>query len=62
MHKGRFGYVANNFISRTPVDNSWEDDWSIFFAKRLKAQLDAAFSDKVQALLQSGGGRRRAIL
>jgi fructosamine-3-kinase len=49
VHKGRFGFVADNFLSRTPVANEWEDDWHVFFAQRLKAQLDLAFVDKVCA-------------
>ena len=48
VHKGRYGFVADNFLSRTPVVNEWESEWHVFFAQRLKGQLDFAFVDKVR--------------
>jgi protein-ribulosamine 3-kinase len=46
VHKGRFGFTINNFLALTPMDNTWTDKWPVFFAKRLQAQVDAAFKDK----------------
>jgi protein-ribulosamine 3-kinase len=46
VHKGRFGFTINNFLALTPMDNTWGDKWPVFFAKRLQAQVDAAFKNK----------------
>lgn len=49
VHQGRFGFGINNFLALTPQDNTWTPSWSDFFAKRLVAQVNAAFKDKPHA-------------
>eukprot|EP00960_Hanusia_phi_P045760 757416-Hanusia_phi.AAC.1 len=39
VHKGRFGFMVNNFHSRTPLDNTWTSTWTDFFTRRLTSQL-----------------------
>jgi fructosamine-3-kinase len=46
VHRGRFGFSVNNFLALTPMDNTWADSWPAFFARRLQAQVHAAFKDK----------------
>lgn len=46
VHEGRFGFPANNFLALTPMDNRWMTSWPKFFAKRLVAQVRAAYRDK----------------
>eukprot|EP00171_Calliarthron_tuberculosum_P002177 IDg2177t1 len=46
VHAGRFGFPANNFLALTPMDNTWMPSWPPFFAKRLAAQISAAFKNK----------------
>lgn len=47
VHLGRFGFTTNNYLALTPQDNSWMADWPSFFAKRLTAQVNAAYKNKV---------------
>lgn len=49
VHKGSFGFNANNYLSLSPMDNTWDPSWPRFFAKRLVAQVNAAFTDKPYA-------------
>jgi protein-ribulosamine 3-kinase len=49
VHGGRFGFGTNNFLALTPMDNAWMARWDQFFAKRLAAQVNAAFKDKPYA-------------
>lgn len=49
VHSGRFGFVTNNFLALTPMDNTWMSDWPRFFAKRFVAHVNAAYKDKSYA-------------
>jgi len=46
VHKGRFGFVVNNFLSLTPVNNTWDNSWASFFSRKLRTQLALAYKDK----------------
>jgi len=43
VHSAQFGFAQNNFIGKTPQQNSWLDDWVDFWReRRLKFQLRLA--------------------
>ncbi|CEL99260.1 unnamed protein product [Vitrella brassicaformis CCMP3155] len=46
VHAGRFGFVVNSFLSLTPLNNTWTDDWCDFLARRLGDQLHGLYVDK----------------
>jgi fructosamine-3-kinase len=46
LHKGRFGFAVSNFLALTPLNNTWTDDWSVFFSRRLEAQVRSLYEDK----------------
>ncbi|EKX38828.1 hypothetical protein GUITHDRAFT_76935 [Guillardia theta CCMP2712] len=47
IHKGRFGFMVNNFHSRTPLDNTWSSTWVEFFTRRLTSQLGMLQKEQV---------------
>merc|ERR1719473_1520068 len=49
LHKNRFGFSVSNYLALTPLDNSWEKDWTVFFGKRFSSQVDALCKDKKYA-------------
>uniref|UniRef100_A0A7S2ZPU7 protein-ribulosamine 3-kinase n=2 Tax=Rhodosorus marinus TaxID=101924 RepID=A0A7S2ZPU7_9RHOD len=49
IHEGKFGFVINNYLSLTPMDNRWTNDWSEFLARRMSLLLRSLFEPKVYA-------------
>lgn len=67
VHQGRYGFVVNNFLALTPLNNTWADEWHTFFAGRLRGQLDSLHSAKAYAKVRAAragawacAARRRA--
>lgn len=44
VHKGRFGFPVNNWLSLNAQVNDWQDSWASFFVMRLQRLLDRAYS------------------
>eukprot|EP00929_Paragymnodinium_shiwhaense_P109304 TRINITY_DN75725_c0_g1_i1.p1 TRINITY_DN75725_c0_g1~~TRINITY_DN75725_c0_g1_i1.p1 ORF type:complete len:436 (+),score=63.37 TRINITY_DN75725_c0_g1_i1:57-1364(+) len=49
LHKGRFGFPANNFLALTPLNNTWTASWREFLARRLQDQAAALTEEKSYA-------------
>jgi protein-ribulosamine 3-kinase len=56
-HAGpRFGWPADNFIGATPQENTWRDNWALFFANhRLRPQLRMAAERGMERKLAEQG-------
>mmetsp|Transcript_22550 Transcript_22550/g.69859 ORF Transcript_22550/g.69859 Transcript_22550/m.69859 type:complete len:267 (-) Transcript_22550:1091-1891(-) len=57
LHLGRFGFPISNFLSLTPLNNTWtpagmdaHDAWNLFFGRRLRDQANALVQDKTYGL------------
>lgn len=49
LHQNRFGFSVSNYLALTPLDNSWEKDWTVFFGRRFFSQIEALCKDKQYA-------------
>jgi fructosamine-3-kinase len=56
-HTGeRFGFDADNFIGRSPQENSWHSEWTRFYAEhRLRPQLIRAIGNGMERTLAEQG-------
>jgi len=46
VHQGRFGFPTSNYLALSPMDNTWGNSWTVFFARRLAKQVGDCFRDK----------------
>lgn len=44
VHKGRYGFPVNNWLSLTAQPNDWTESWPEFFSKRLQGQISRAYT------------------
>eukprot|EP00968_Pinguiococcus_pyrenoidosus_P019413 scaffold2114_cov253-Pinguiococcus_pyrenoidosus.AAC.8 len=58
LHQGRYGFPVSNFLSLTPLNNTWtpagisqENAWVHFFGRRLKDQGNALLKNQTYAPL-----------
>eukprot|EP00188_Purpureofilum_apyrenoidigerum_P004813 Plantae.Rhodophyta-Purpureofilum_apyrenoidigerum.ctg574.p1 GENE.Plantae.Rhodophyta-Purpureofilum_apyrenoidigerum.ctg574~~Plantae.Rhodophyta-Purpureofilum_apyrenoidigerum.ctg574.p1 ORF type:complete len:407 (+),score=63.80 Plantae.Rhodophyta-Purpureofilum_apyrenoidigerum.ctg574:331-1551(+) len=49
VHKGRFGFMVNNFLSLTPMDNRWINHWPKFITRRIALLIRSLFESKAYA-------------
>lgn len=46
VHSGRYGFMVNNFLSLTPMDNRWTASWPRFLARRMATLIRSLFEPK----------------
>lgn len=55
LHKGRFGFVVNNFLALTPLNNTWASSWEELFGRRLRDQAALLTTARSYAKVCGGG-------